>query len=72
MSDGQDRPKKIPPHDYEFVFGRDRALRGRGWRGLVALGLVVTAITIMSGNGPSIVSPIAAGMHFIFAPKIPQ
>jgi hypothetical protein len=67
MSEGQHRPKMIPPHDFEFQFGRYRALRGRGWRGLVALGLVVTTVTIMSGNGPLIVSPIAAGMHFIFA-----
>jgi hypothetical protein len=61
-----------PPHDFEFQFGRNRALRGRGWRGLLALGLVVTAITLMSGNvGTSVVSPLAGRiMHLISAPLI--
>ncbi len=60
------------PHDFEFQFGRNRALRGRGWRGLLALGLVVTALTLMSGNiGTSLVGPLAGGfMHLISAPKI--
>ncbi len=60
------------PHDFEFQFGRNRALRGRGWRGLLALGLLVSALAMMSGDiGVSIVNPIKGGLlHLIFEPKI--
>jgi hypothetical protein len=50
------------PHDFEFQFGRNRALRGRGWRGLLALGLLlVTCVTITIGS-PAILSPIRSFM----------
>jgi hypothetical protein len=46
-----------PPHDFEFQLGRNRALRGRGWRGLIALGLLL--ITCALGS-IWIASPIRA------------
>lgn len=30
--------------DYEFSFGAGHCLKGKGWRGLVALGLLLTAL----------------------------
>jgi hypothetical protein len=36
------------PHDFEFQLGRNRALRGRGWRGLIALGLLLITCAIGS------------------------
>jgi hypothetical protein len=45
-------------HDFEFQLGRNRTLRGRGWRGLLALGLfLMTCVTITIGS-PAIWSPI--------------
>jgi len=35
-----------PPHDFEFQLGEGRYLRGHGWRGIVALALVLSAIVI--------------------------
>ena len=62
----------MTPHDFEFHFGRNRILRGRGWRGLMALGLVVTAAALISSNiGTSIVSPMTEELlHLISAHKI--
>lgn len=45
------------PHDFEFQLGRNRALKGRGWRGLIALGLLL--ITCVTGS-IWIASPIRA------------
>jgi hypothetical protein len=40
-----------PPHDFEFQLGRNRALRGRGWRGLLALGFfLITCVMIVTGS----------------------
>jgi hypothetical protein len=39
------------PHDFEFQLGRNRALKGRGWRGLLALGLLlITCVTLATGS----------------------
>ncbi len=59
------------PHDFEFQFGRYKALRGRGWRGLLALALIVSCVTLMSGNiGTAVASPLAGRiMHLISAPE---
>jgi hypothetical protein len=44
----------------KFQFGRHRALRGRGWRGLLALGfLLITCVTTATGSS-WIVSPLRA------------
>ena len=46
------------PHDFEFQLGRNRALKGRGWRGLLALSLLlVTCLAIATGS-VWIISPI--------------
>jgi hypothetical protein len=46
------------PHDFEFQLGRNRALRGRGWRGLLALGLFLTTCVTITIGSPAILSPI--------------
>jgi hypothetical protein len=46
------------PHDFEFQFGRYRALRGRGWRGLVALGLILSACATITTGTSWVVSPV--------------
>jgi hypothetical protein len=49
------------PHDFEFQLGRNRALRGRGWRGLLALGLLLIACVVTAtGTIPRIIAPIHA------------
>lgn len=54
------------PHDFEFQLGRNRALRGRGWRGLLALGLLLmTCVTITIGS-PPILSPIRSFITYLF------
>jgi hypothetical protein len=45
-------------HDFEFQLGRNRALRGRGWRGLLALGLLLTACVITATGILRVVSPM--------------
>jgi hypothetical protein len=47
-------------HDFEFQLGRNRALRGRGWRGLLALGLLLIACVIAATGISRVVSPIHA------------
>jgi hypothetical protein len=34
--------------DFEFEFGVGRYLRGRGWRGLAALGLLLIALVALA------------------------
>jgi hypothetical protein len=52
------------PHDFEFQLGRNRALRGRGWRGLLALGfLLVTCVMITTGSS-LITLPIRSAMTY--------
>jgi hypothetical protein len=60
------------PHDFEFSFGRHRSLRGRGWRGLLALGMIAIALVVMGDQlGTSVVVPFAGSiLHLIFAPKL--
>jgi hypothetical protein len=48
----------IAPHDFEFQLGRNRALRGRGWRGLLALGLFLTTCVTITIGSPALWSPI--------------
>lgn len=45
--------------DFEFDLGRGRHLKGRGWRGLVALGLLLTAILLA-------ISMARPGLGFFF------
>jgi hypothetical protein len=38
-------------HDFEFQLGKNKALKGRGWRGLLALCLLlITCATIVSSG----------------------
>jgi hypothetical protein len=54
------------PHDFEFQLGRNRALRGRGWRGLLALGLFqMTCVTISIGSR-AILSPIRSFIAYFY------
>jgi hypothetical protein len=53
-----------PPHDFEFQLGRNRTLRGRGWRGLLALGFfLITCVTIAVSTW--IVSPIQTTIAYL-------
>lgn len=44
--------------DFEFQLGRNRILKGRGWRGLLALGLLLITCTIIVAGGSAFVAPI--------------
>jgi hypothetical protein len=55
----------MTPHDFEFQLGRNRALRGRGWRGLLALGfLLMTCVMITTGSS-WITSSIRSGIEYL-------
>lgn len=43
-------------HDFEFQLGRNQALKGRGWRGLAALGLLLTACVLATAWAAPFVS----------------
>lgn len=50
------------PHDFEFQLGRNRALRGRGWRGLLALSLLLIAcVATATGISYRVVAPTEPG-----------
>ena len=49
----------LQQYDFEFQLGKDRALRGQGWRGLVALGLLLAAFVIVLWSGGPIASATA-------------
>jgi len=51
------------PHDFEFQLGRNRALRGRGWRGLLLGFFLITCVMIATGSS-WIASPIKAAMAY--------
>jgi hypothetical protein len=51
-------------HDFEFQLGRNRALRGRGWRGLVALGLFLVTCLMIATGIPWISSPIRTSIAY--------
>lgn len=38
-------------HDFDFAFGKDRYLRGSGWRGLLALTLLLIGMLLAAGLG---------------------
>jgi hypothetical protein len=46
------------PPDFEFQFGRNRILRGHGWRGLLALVFVLATFAIIATGSSAILSPI--------------
>ncbi len=37
--------------DFEFGFGKGRYLRGRGWRGIIALALLLTIMLVTAEAG---------------------
>jgi hypothetical protein len=39
------------PHDFEFQLGKNRTLKGRGWRGLLALGLLLMTFATLVPSG---------------------
>jgi hypothetical protein len=53
-----------PPHDFEFQLGKNRALKGRGWRGLAALALVLITCVTITTESSWIVSPLRATMGY--------
>jgi hypothetical protein len=56
------------PHDFEFQLGKNRALKGRGWRGLLALGLfLIACVALATGTIPRIVTPIYAAIAGVIA-----
>ena len=57
-------PSMSTPHDFEFQLGRNRALKGRGWRGLLALGLFLATCMIITTGSQLIMSPIKATVAY--------
>ena len=54
--------------DFEFGFGRDRYLRGRGWRGVIDLFLLfLTMLAAAAIGGPSLHGYLPAAA-ILFAP----
>jgi hypothetical protein len=54
--------------DFDFGLGNGRYLKGRGWRGIMALALVLAAVVAIS----PIVTPALSGLlHLISASKNP-
>ncbi len=53
-----------PPHDFEFQLGRNRALRGRGWRGLLALGFLLSACVAIASGSSWIVTPLQRSVAY--------
>lgn len=49
--------------DYEFRLGATRHLRGRGWRGLVALALILAAAVILAAPATTTISTGIASVH---------
>jgi hypothetical protein len=45
-------------HDFEFQLGRNRTLKGRGWRGLLALVLLLVTFATIATGSSAILSPI--------------
>ena len=56
--------------DYEFHFGRNRSLRGSGWRGLAALVILLSALVVM-GNvaGPPAATIASVVLHLMSAQR---
>jgi hypothetical protein len=56
--------------DFNFGFGKGRYLRGRGWRGVLALALLLWAAVLASSNSvvPFMASVSAWILHFVAAP----
>lgn len=55
-----------PGPDFEFHFGRDKWMKGRGLKGLVALALVLTTAIVLSVPGKEIVGKLASWAMFLF------
>jgi hypothetical protein len=56
------------PHDFEFQLGRNRALRGRGWRGLLALSLLLIAcVATATGISYRVFAPIHTTIEGLIA-----
>jgi hypothetical protein len=53
-----------PPHDFEFQLGRNRALKGRGWRGLLALGFLLIACATVATGSSCIASPVRLAIAY--------
>ncbi len=46
-------PNMTSAPDYEFCLGEGRPLKGRGWRGLLALALLLTPFVIAAYHSPA-------------------
>ncbi len=53
------------PHDFEFQLGRNRALRGRGWRGLLALGFLLIACVAIARGSFGVVTPLQRTVAYL-------
>jgi hypothetical protein len=54
----------VAPPDFEFQLGRNHALKGRGWRGLLALGLFLIACVMIAANS-WIISPLRSILAYL-------
>jgi hypothetical protein len=53
-----DEPGRSMPHDFEFQLGRHRFLKGRGWRGILALSLLLIACVASATGISQVVTPL--------------
>ncbi|MDH7797155.1 hypothetical protein QBC99_003218 [Beijerinckia sp. GAS462] len=52
------------PPDFEFHLGKTRCLKGRGWRGLIALGLLLVGLVACVQGAAPIARPIGRLVGF--------
>jgi hypothetical protein len=50
-TDPYSEAKMVGAPDYEFRLGKERHLKGRGWRGLPALALLLTPLVVAAHHG---------------------
>jgi hypothetical protein len=59
----EERAAPMATQDFEFQFGNGRYLRGRGWRGIIALLILLSAAVLLaylSTRFPQLISTLNA------------
>ena len=51
--------------DFDFRLGRQRQLRGSGWKGLLALFMLLAAVILLAAIGVHALPSIAGGLLFL-------
>jgi len=50
--------------DYEFRLGKDRMLKGTGWRGILALALLTMPFVLMAWQSPTLLKRVLHALEF--------